>query len=115
MSALPVIGQHISHYEVLEKLGEGGTGLVYKARDLKLDRLVALKFLAPSLIPSGEARGRFLQEARVISTLNHPNIATIYDVEESDGQPFLVLEYLPGGSLRTKLAELRSSGRLLPM
>jgi len=88
-------------------------GVVYKARDLKLERFVALKFLASHLIPSRTAHSRFLQEARAISSLNHPNIATIYDVEQAEDQMFLVLEYLPGGSLRSVVLDLESSGHKL--
>ncbi len=104
----------ISHYQVLEKLGEGGMGVVYKARDLKLERLVALKFLAPDLLPSRAAQTRFLHEARATSRLNHPHIATIYAVEEDGDQVCLVLEYLSGGTLRELLRTVTSSGRRLP-
>ncbi|MEK7403769.1 MAG: protein kinase [Acidobacteriota bacterium] len=99
-----------SRYEILEKLGEGGMGVVYKARDPRLDRLVALKFLPPRLLDSAEARRRFANEARAISLLNHPNIAAIYDISEDGGAPVLVLEYLPGGTLRS-----RTEGRRLPL
>src|SRR6185503_8784708 len=84
-------GQTVSHYQIVEKLGEGGMGAVYKATDLRLDRFVALKFLAPHLMGSPDAQMRFLQEAKAISTLNHPNIATIYEVDSADGVPFLAL------------------------
>ncbi|MGD0200998.1 MAG: protein kinase [Bryobacteraceae bacterium] len=107
-------GQGISHYQLLEKLGEGGMGVVYKARDLKLDRVVALKFLAPHLLASPEARQRFLNEARATSRLSHPNIATIYAVEEDGQQVFLALEYLAGGTLRALLRGLAASQRQLP-
>jgi len=110
-----MIGRTISHYQVIEKLGEGGMGVVYKARDLKLERCVALKFLASHLTPSRTAQTRFLQEARAISSLNHPNIATIYDVERIGDQMFLVLEYLPGGSLRSVVLDLESSRQKLSM
>jgi eukaryotic-like serine/threonine-protein kinase len=106
-----VIGQIVSHYEILEKLGAGGMGVVYKARDVKLDRIVAIKFLAAHLIDSKTAQTRFLQEARAISALNHPNIAIVYEAGDYQGQSFLALEYLPGGTLLTKLGELRGSGR----
>jgi len=106
-----VIGQIVSHYEILEKLGAGGMGVVYKARDVKLDRIVAIKFLAAHLIDSKTAQTRFLQEARTISALNHPNIAIVYEAGDYQGQSFLALEYLPGGTLATKLVELRTAGR----
>src|SRR5215470_2917901 len=98
-----MIRKTISHYEILEKLGEGGMGIVYKARDTRLDRFVALKVLPSHLLVSSEEVARFQQEAKAISSLNHPNIATIYDVDQSDGQNFLVLEYLSGGTVRSKL------------
>lgn len=103
-----MIGKTISHYRIVEKLGEGGMGVVYRARDTKLDRDVALKFLPPNLVASEEELARFEQEARAISALNHPAIATIYDVDEADGQKYIVLEYLPGGTLKGKLKRLKS-------
>jgi len=110
-----VIGQIVSHYEILEKLGGGGMGVVYKGRDIKLDRIVAIKFLAAHLIDSKTAQIRFLQEARAISALNHPNIAIVYEAGDHQGQSFLVLEYLPGGTLLTKLGDLRTGGRKMPI
>ena len=106
-----MIGKIISHYKILEKLGEGGMGIVYKARDTKLDREVALKFLPVHLNASEEDISRFQQEARAISTLNHPNIETIYDVDEVNEQKYLVLEYIPGGTLKSKLKQLKSEDR----
>jgi serine/threonine protein kinase/Tfp pilus assembly protein PilF len=103
-----MIGKTISHYKILEKLGEGGMGVVYKAHDTKLDRIVALKFLPAKIDASQEEISRFGQEARAISALNHPNIETIYDVDEADGQKYLVLEYIPGGTLNKKLKQLKS-------
>jgi tetratricopeptide (TPR) repeat protein/tRNA A-37 threonylcarbamoyl transferase component Bud32 len=106
-----VTGQIVSHYEILEKLGAGGMGAVYKARDVKLNRIVAIKFLAAHLIDSKTAQTRFLQEARAISALNHPNIAIVYEAGDYQGQSFLAFEYLPGGTLLTKLGDLRAGGR----
>ena len=128
-----MIGTTVSHYKILEKLGEGGMGVVYKAHDTKLDRDVALKFLPQQITVSDEDKARFLQEAKAISALNHPNIATIYDVDEEVGpasagasaparpgelreagggrQKFLVLEYIPGGTLKSKLKQLKSEDR----
>ena len=101
------------HYELLEKLGEGGMGVVYKAHDSKLDRIVALKFLHPDLLASVDGRNRFLREARAVSRLNHANIAVIHSIEESAGNTFLVFEFLPGGTLKSRLMDLRLQGRLL--
>jgi serine/threonine protein kinase len=95
-----MIGKSIGHYRVLGKLGEGGMGVVYRARDEKLDREVALKFLPPELASNREARQRLLQEARAASRLSHPNIATIYEVGEADGTPFIALELVSGESLK---------------
>jgi serine/threonine protein kinase/Flp pilus assembly protein TadD len=106
-----MIGKTISHYKILEKLGEGGMGIVYKAHDTKLDRDVALKFLPPHLDASEEDLSRFQQEAKAISALNHPHIETIYDVDEIDDQKYLVLEYIPGGTLKSKLKQLRSEDK----
>jgi serine/threonine protein kinase/tetratricopeptide (TPR) repeat protein len=110
-----MIGKTISHYKILEKLGEGGMGVVYRAHDFKLDRDVALKFLPSNLTASSEELSRFEQEARAISALNHPHIATIYDVDEAEGQRYLVLECIPGGTLKTRLRQLRSEDREFPI
>jgi len=110
-----MLGPNVSHYEVVKKLGEGGMGVVYQARDRSLARFVALKFLNPHLLGSDEQVARFEQEARAISALNHPNIATIHGIEQSDEYRFLVLEYLPGGTLASKLAELKAVNKKLPI
>jgi serine/threonine protein kinase/Flp pilus assembly protein TadD len=106
-----MIGQTISHYKILEKLGEGGMGVVYKAEDMKLDRTVALKFLPATVVSSPDEVARFEQEAKAISALNHPNIATIYDIDEADGKRFLVLEYIAGGTMKSKLKKLKSNDK----
>jgi len=104
-----MIGQTISHYKILEKLGEGGMGVVYKAQDLKLDRAVAIKFLPPHLSTSEDNKARFMQEARATAALNHPNILNVYDIDESDGGMFFVMEYLEGRTLRSHISSLKSS------
>jgi eukaryotic-like serine/threonine-protein kinase len=106
------VANNVSHYEIIRKLGEGGMGVVYQARDTDLGRYVALKFLPPHLVSSPEKIARFRQEARAISALNHPRIATIYGMEETGGLKFLVLEYLPGGTLRERFLARRASGEM---
>jgi serine/threonine protein kinase/predicted Zn-dependent protease len=92
-------------YKIIEKLGEGGMGIVYKARDTRLDRTVALKFLPPDLTSYKEAKGRFIQEAKAAAALNHPHICTIYEIDEADNQTFISMEYIKGQSLKDKLKE----------
>lgn len=103
-----MIGQTISHYKILEKLGEGGMGVVYKAQDLKLDRLVAIKFLPPHLSDSIENKARFMQEARATAALNHSNILNVYEVDEQEGRMFFVMEYLEGMTLKRYITNLKS-------
>jgi eukaryotic-like serine/threonine-protein kinase len=97
-----MIGDTILHYKILEKLGEGGMGEVYKARDTKLDRFVALKFLPSQLTASEDDKARFIQEAKAASAMNHPNVCTIHSIEEYDKQLFIVLEFVEGKTLRDK-------------
>ncbi len=99
-----MIGNAVSHYKILSKLGEGGMGVVYKAEDTRLKRTVALKFLPHGLESHEPERARFLQEAQAASALNHPNVCTIHDIAEADGQQFIVMEFVEGVTLREKLA-----------
>ena len=96
-------GQTISHYEILEKLGEGGMGVVYKAVDKRLDRTVALKFLASHLVSNDESRRRFIREAKAAAALQHPNICTVYEIDEVNGQTFIAMAYLDGQELSQEI------------
>ena len=94
-----MLGQTISHYKILEKIGEGGMGVVYKARDIQLDRLVALKFLATNRLQNPESRQRFIREAKAAAALDHPNICTVFEIGEAEGQIFIAMAYLEGKPL----------------
>ena len=98
-----MVGRTVSHYRILDLIGQGGMGLVYRAEDIVLGRPVALKFLPRGLETLEAERARFLQEARAASSLNHPNVCTVHEIAEHEGQLFIVMEFVEGVTLRAKI------------
>src|SRR5579871_2092513 len=102
-----MVGRTISHFEIVEKLGEGGMGVVYKARDTHLDRFVAIKVMPPEKVADAVRKRRFVQEAKSASALNHPNIVTIYDISSDEGIDFIAMEYVAGKALNELITRKR--------
>jgi serine/threonine protein kinase len=98
-----VIGKTLGHYKITERIGAGGMGVVYKARDLHLDRFVALKVLPPEKVSDPDRKRRFVQEAKAASALNHPNIVHVYDIDQSDGTDYIAMEYVDGKTLDQRM------------
>src|SRR5262245_3601131 len=103
-----MIGQRIQHYQVTEKLGEGGMGVVYRAQDTRLNRAVALKFLHPAIVASPEDQQRLVHEARAAASLSHPHICTVYEINEHEGRTFIAMQFVEGSTLRDRVL----SGRI---
>ena len=100
-----MVGQTISHYKILSELGRGGMGVVYKAEDTKLERTVALKFLASHLLEDEEGRARFIREAKAAAALDHSNICTVHEIDEVNGETFIAMAYLEGQTVKDKIGE----------
>ena len=97
---MSLVDQTISHYKVISELGRGGMGIVYKAEDTKLERTVALKFLASHLLEDEEGRARFIREAKAAAALDHPNICTVHEIDEIEGEIFIAMAYVEGQSVK---------------
>ena len=102
-----MVGQTISHYKILSELGRGGMGIVYKAEDTKLKRLVALKFLRSDVLEDEEHKERFLREAQAAAALDHPNICTVHEIDEVDGETFIAMAYIEAKPSKTRLQNVR--------
>ncbi|HYW68012.1 MAG TPA: serine/threonine-protein kinase, partial [bacterium] len=98
-----MLGKIVAHYRILEKLGEGGMGIVYRAEDTRLERVVALKFLSPRVVGGDYDRARFIREAKSAASLNHPNICTVHAIDDFEGEVFIAMELVEGEDLRTRL------------